>query len=207
MDKQEYLNQISASVRPAKPEKTGLSGILSSTIFRVAMVGVIGVILLAIVGSIIGGGKGSVKEELQELDLYIGSTMSVISDYQPNLKSSSLRSHSASLYSVLSNTSRDVNNYLVGAYGESEATASNTMAEDEKLHLDGLESELFSAKINGILDRIYAHKMAYEISMIMSREGSVYERVSDASLKTAIETSYNSLNNLYSEFEGFSETK
>ena len=207
MDKQEYLNQISASVRPAKPQKTGLSGILSSTIFKVAMAGGLGVILLAIIGSLLGGGKSSVKEELQELDLYVGSTMSAISDYQPNLKSSALRSYSASLYSVLSNTSRDVNNYLVGAYGEREAAPSKTMTEDEKLHLDGLESELFSAKINGILDRIYAHKMAYEISMIMSREGSVYERVSDASLKTAIETSYNSLNNLYSEFDGFSETK
>ena len=77
-------------------------------------------------------------------------------------------------------------------------------AEEEK---EELNTELFSAKINGILDRIYAHKMAYEISIITSKEASIIRDVSDAELKEALTSSYNSLNNLYDKFNDFSETK
>ena len=141
------------------------------------------------------------------LNIYMDSTMGAISNYQGNLKSSALRSHSASLYSVLSNTKRDVSGYLTEVYGSREAEPTKTMEADEQLHADGLNSDLFNAKINGILDRIFAHKMAYEITMIMSRESALYERASDAELKSALESSHNSLSTLYSEFNEFSETK
>ncbi|MBR0488169.1 hypothetical protein IJJ39_00625 [Candidatus Saccharibacteria bacterium] len=202
MDNKEYLEQISASVRPATKSKG--KGILSSPIFKISVIGIIAFILIAILGAVLTGGRPSIKDETIELQLYVSSTMKAISDYQSDLKSSNLRSHSASLGSILSNTSRDLTNYLESTYDS--AKPSSTAESDEQLHLEGLESDLFEAKINGILDRIYAHKMAYEISMIMSRESSIYEHVSDSSFRTKLESSYNSLNTLYTEFNEFSET-
>ena len=75
------------------------------------------------------------------------------------------------------------------------------------LEKDGLEAELFEAKINGNLDRIYAHKLSYEISVIMSEESKIYNDGSDDTLKNILSTSYSSLENLYNSISNFSEAK
>jgi hypothetical protein len=85
--------------------------------------------------------------------------------------------------------------------------ANENIAEEETLAKDDLVNELFEAKINGNLDRIYAHKMAYEISLITSREIQLYKSTNNESLKEILDTSYNSLSNLYDKFNDFSETK
>ncbi|MBQ2660461.1 hypothetical protein IJF86_03545, partial [Candidatus Saccharibacteria bacterium] len=75
------------------------------------------------------------------------------------------------------------------------------------LNRDSLESDLKSAKINGILDRIYARKMAYEISLLLGEESAIYNATEDTSLKSVLGDSYSSLSNLYDKFNDFSETK
>ena len=79
---------------------------------------------------------------------------------------------------------------------EKEATAKQELA-----------TELFEAKINGILDRIYANKMAYEISIITTNESQLIKSTNDETLKDALNESYDSLETLYSKFNDFSETK
>ena len=145
----------------------------------------------------------TLEEELVTFDLYLGSTMEAISKYQPSVKSSELRADSASLYSVLSGTERETVTYLTETYDFDRAD--DTLVENENLHKDELEQDLFRAKITGILDRIFAHKMAYEISMIQSKESAIYDKVTDEAYKSAIESSYNSLETLYSKFNDFSE--
>ena len=68
-------------------------------------------------------------------------------------------------------------------------------------------NELFEAKINGLLDRVFAHKMALEIFSVMSDEAGIINASSDEALKNLLTTSYDSLNNLYTQFNDFSETK
>ena len=205
MDGQEYLNQISAQARPKKAPRSG--GFVGSPIFKVIIGGVAALFLIIIMGSVLGGGAMGLKDKAISLKLYMGSTMEVISGYQNNVKSSNLRSSSTSLYSVLSNTDRELTNYLTEKYAFTDKSVDSKMAEQEALRKDGLTADLFEAKINGILDRIYAHKMAYEISMIMSKESSVYDSTNDATLKDLLQTSYSSLENLYKNFDEFSETK
>ena len=59
MNQQEYLSQISNNVRPPKAPKSGL---LSSPIFKIALIGVVAVIGIIIFGSIVGGNKKSAKD-------------------------------------------------------------------------------------------------------------------------------------------------
>ena len=92
-------------------------------------------------------------------------------------------------------------------YGKSDSKSDKNLAEQAKTEEDALLAELFEAKINGILDRIYAHKMAYEITKVMNEESQVYNSTSDDTLKEIVTESYNSLENLYNEFNDFSETK
>ena len=208
MDGQEYLNQISAGARPVKQKKTGgLGGLVASPIFKVAAIGVGVFVVLAIIGGILGGSGGGVEEQATRLLLHIDNTATAVKTYQPSLKSSTLRSHSASFGSVLSNTSRDLAAYMEEKYNYKAQSADKTLVADATLHQDELDSELFNAKINGILDRIYAHKMAYEISLITASESKLYYATRDDALKEIINTSYGSLENLYTLFNDFSETK
>lgn len=208
MDGQEYLNQISAQARPVKPQaQGGLAGLLDSPIAKVAVVGVVLFIVIAIIGGILGSGKDAVKVQSTALLLHINNTTDTISQYQSNLKSSALRSSSASLDSVLSNTSRDLNSYMTEKYDYKERSVDKELVAEAALHKEELTAELFSAKINGLLDRIYAHKMAYEISLISAKESSLYAIAKDEQLRAVLEQSYASLENLYVQFNEFSETK
>jgi hypothetical protein len=49
--------------------------------------------------------------------------------------------------------------------------------------------------------------MALEISLITAEESSIYDASKDENLQSILEGSYNSLNNLYNNFNDFSETK
>ena len=205
MDKQEYLNQISTSNRPVKKSKA--SSLFSSKFFLIGAIGVVTLILIIVIGSALSGGKTSGKDTLYSLILHINNTSEVMKEYQPNLKSSELRSYSASLQSILSNTSSDLTTFATEKYNYKEKDVKKSVVEEQTAAKDELESELFEAKINGILDRVYAHKMAYEISLIAADETKILKSIKNDQLSEAINRSYNSLNNLYDKFNDFSETK
>ena len=131
----------------------------------------------------------------------------MIQEYQQNVKSSILRSNSASLSGVLANTSRDLTDYLVNKYKFKDKDISKKIVEEATLAKDELTNELFEAKINGILDRIYAHKMAYEISLLTAEEAKLIKASQDDALTELLTTSHESLSNLYDKFNDFSETK
>jgi len=130
----------------------------------------------------------------------------VIQEYQPNVKSSELRSYSASLYSILSNTDNGLTEYLDQRYNIKDKDIKSNIVEEATLEKDGLTADLFEAKINGVLDRIYAHKMAYEISLITAEEASLVKITKNEDYKAILTDSYNSLTTLYEKFNNFSET-
>lgn len=205
MEGQEYLNQISSAVRPVKKPR-GKASILSSKIFLVSAIGVVALIFIIILGAILGGSKGDDKSLGYALRLHLDNTSSIIQDYQSSVKSSDLRSSSASLYSILSSTSSNLTNYLDETYGLKDKEIPSGIVSEADLSRDDLESALFNAKINGILDRIYAHQMAHEITLILSEESKLISSTKNSTLEDLLTTSYNSLENLYTKFNDFSET-
>ena len=77
--------------------------------------------------------------------------------------------------------------------------------EQATLEKDALHNELFEAKINGIIDRVYAHKMAYEIKTIQNEESRIMKTNKNEDLTGILKESYDSLENLYNSFNDFSE--
>lgn len=202
---QEYLNQISADNRPAKQSKMG--NLLSSKFFLVGAIGLALLIVIIIIGAILSGNKGGEKNNSFRLILHIDNTAKIIEEYQPYVKSSELRASSSSLSGVLARTSSELTGYLQAKYDYKEKNIDKDIAEEAQLKVDGLDYELMNAKINGILDRIYAHKMASEISTIMAEEAKIQNSTKSSDLEELLGTSYTSLENLYDKFNDFSETK
>ena len=187
--------------------KSGVAKLLSSKFLLVGAIGLGLLIVIIIIGAILGGNKGGAKNLSYELKLHLDNTTEVIQEYQQYVKSSELRSNSASLQGVLSNTSRDLVSYLEEKYDFRDSDISKATEEEAELAKDELANELFEAKINGILDRIYAHKMAYETSLLMAEEDQLADNSGDEALTELLDTSYKSLENLYNKFNDFSETK
>ncbi len=210
MDSQDYLDQISREARPKAPGKKGVMGILTSKYVKWGAIALALLIVIIMFGSMLGG-RESVQSKCTSLKLRLDKTNEVITEYQQYLKSSSLRSLSASLKGIFTNTSTQLGNFMTSAYGE----GAGDVEKDEKklaeaqLNADELENELFNAKINGLLDRTFAHKMTLEIYGVMGEEMDIYNAASSeqAELKTLLESSHTSLNNLYTLFNDFSETK
>ena len=201
MDNQTYLNQISNN-----SPKSQKSNFFTSKIFIFIAIAVGLFILIFIASKIIDNQSATTKNKTVALSLHVDNLISTISTYQPKLKSSELRGYSASLSSILSETSTTLSNYLTDHYELKESKYEKSTVESETTLSEELDSELFSAKINGLLDRTYAHSMAYEISIITARESEIYDSIKDSNTKSLIESSYNSLTNLYENFNNFSES-
>ena len=205
MDGQEYLNQISATNRPEKSSK--FSKILTSKYFLIGAIAVVALILIMVVGAALSSGKSNEKEDGYALLLHLNNTGELVNTYQSDVKSSELRASSASLGGVLSETSKQLDEYLTAKYNVKEKDIKKDIVDEANLQKDGLNSELFEAKINGILDRVFAHKMAYEIALISTEESKLIKTTKNDNLRDLLTTSYDSLDNLYSKFNDFSETK
>lgn len=204
MDRQEYLNQISMKNQPVKKPR---SGIFASKFFWIGIIGVVTFILIMIIGSALGSGNTSVKDKIFGLILHIDNTSELIKEYQSSVKSSDLRSYSASFNGILSDTSKSLTDYATEKYNFKAKDVKKEITEEETTAKDGLNAELFEAKINGSLDRIYAHKMAYEISLVTTREAQIINSVNNDALKESLTKSYDSLGVLYDKFNNFSEAK
>lgn len=209
MDRQEYLNQISA--KPAAKTKATFGknfpgNLLHSKFFWVGAGGLLALIIIVIIGVALGSGRSDSKDVLYGLILHIDNTSEIIGDYQSDLKSSDLRGYSANLSSILSSTSSGLTNYATEQYKFKKKDVKKSITEDEDAAKAELNNELFEAKINGILDRVYAQKMAYEISIITARESQLLDSTSNQTLTDILSSSYESLANLYAKFNEFTGT-
>ena len=203
MDGTEYLKQISAQQRPVKPAKPS---IFQSKFFMIGAIGVGLLILIMIIGAFLGGGEND-KDRTFALKLHLDGTEEMIKTYQPHIKSSFLRSSSSSLHSVLTDANAKLTTYVEEKYKYKEKSVEKKILEAAQADKEELNSSLFEAKINGNLDRIYAHKMAYEISLFMNEMADVVNKTKDAGLKSALTSSYESLETIYNNFNDFSESK
>ncbi len=210
MDRQEYLNQISASNRPANTKPNGkFASILSSKVFLIVAGAVVLFIILAIVGGALSGSKSSPKQKIYAFNMHIDNTTEVLDKYRDKVKSSGIRSYYTTLSSLLVNVKGQLDSYLNTKNGDKKDDAKKILGEKKieqlTLEKDGLDNELFEAKINGNLDRVYENKMSYEIATLMNEEGHIAKSSGDESLKDIMYGSYTSLENLYNQINNISE--
>ena len=130
MDRQEYLDQISASNRPVNTKTNGKFGnILSSKITWLVVGAVALFILFAVIGGILSGSKSSAKEKMYAFNTHVDNTMEVFDNYRTKVKSSNLRSYSTTLSSLLVNVKGKLETYLSEKNNGKSETAENVLGE------------------------------------------------------------------------------
>ncbi|MDO4760130.1 MAG: hypothetical protein Q4A33_02405 [Candidatus Saccharibacteria bacterium] len=198
MDKQAYLDQLAASNRPEKAPK--LSALLGSKIFKIASIAIVAFVVIILIGQILSSFKVDTKQELFDFKVRLDTVSDVIKKYQGSVKSSKLRSNSASFSTIVSSMQNSVAEYAEKVYPKTKITGSKDITDAK----EELENDLHSAKINGLLDRVYARKLSYEISVIMAEESKLLKTVKDADFKQALQRSYESLSIIKDSIENLS---
>ena len=209
MDKLDYLNQISskpAKKRPANDFAGKLQQLLHSKYTWIVLGGLAALVVIMLIGGIISGNKVDNSERILSLIMRIDNVNNMIDQYQHELKSSNLRGSAASLSSVLYNTNGALNNYADQAYKGKKSETRALVKPTEDADLSKLSEELFEAKITGRLDQVFAQRMAMEIATITSREEIIHNNLSNEYLDNALSSSYDSLMQLYPNFNDFNGT-
>ena len=188
----------------ARPQKKPKASFVSSPIFKVVLGGVIGFVVIAVLGLVLAGGKENLKTQLMALNLHLDNTSELVSIYQKSVKSSDLRSTSASLYSILTNTHNKVENYLVSKYNYKPKSIDQKLKDQATLAKDGLRAELSKAKSNGTLDQVFRAKIKSEISTFMAEITDIHDATNDDELKKFLNSSYSSLKTLYEKLNSAS---
>ncbi len=201
MDSETYLNQISRSNR----KYSGSNSFLSSKIFKIGIIVMAATILIIAISSILDPGD-TTKNKIMGLKLHSENLVKAINEYRPLIKSSKLRSESVSVNSILESLNTNLDTYIVKKYKDAKNIDKSITKKEEDLN-NKLNDDLFNAKINGLLDRTYSSKIAYELTIITTREKEVIKLIKDTELKNSLESSLNSLNNLYNSFNNYSEAK
>lgn len=207
MNNKDYLEKIAKDTRTGKPQKKGFLGKfdISPTMIKIAIGGVILVIVMMIIGAIIGGGdKNKERDYVDKIILRTDTMISEIGDYNKLVKSSTLRSMGTSLNAVLTETNYAVSTVLKQDFGVNNAKPEKEKtATDEASIREEMTTTLENGRLNGILDRVYAREMAYQIAMLMSLEQEAYGKTKKSSLKEAIDKSMSNLKPLQEQFDSF----
>lgn len=203
MNNVDYLNQISAS---SKKSKSASDSLLSSKPLIISLIAATVLAIFLIIFGIVRDNTTSDTKLLTQLGLRLNNFSTSVSNYNPYVKSSSLRSSGASLSSALEATTLNLKPIL-----EEEKInldkADKKLLDSETSHAEALNNSLEAGKLNGILDRTYASEMALQISLLISLESELYNHTKDDSLKSILSNSFENLKTLYPNFNDFSDTK
>lgn len=202
MNDLEYLNQISAKANQSS--KTGFFDKKMKIVLGVLG----GVILLAIALMSIGGNsstpEATVSSELTRLYTRASELSKTITKYNSSISHSALRSNGAQLSTLLTEITTSTSSYLTNNLGTDPKKL--TLTESDAANISKLDDDLKKARLNGLLDRTYAHEMDYQIDYLLIIEESIHKKNSDSYLNAFIESSSSSLTLLKESFHNYSES-
>lgn len=206
MDKLEYLNQISQSNRTKSPSSSKNSQKSLPTLLLKILIGavVVTIILIGIV-AIANNGKTKSSDLQKQLYTRIINLNKTLGTYNSSLKSSRLRSIGVSLSGTLTNASNQLSNYItLNSSGKDPLVPSTKVSETETTLSDNLNTTLNNAKLNGILDRIYANQIKLQVSLLISLDTSLIARTKDPALLNILNQLWSSLSVIEQSFNDYS---
>lgn len=208
MDKQQYLNHISSnSGRPSSAAAPGETSLLDKLLvpknLKIILIALALIIILMIVAASLGSGAEKATELTGRLSLRLGNLNSTISSYSGKIKNPELRAISTSLSTTFTDTSRDLTALLPELEIDPGSLSESTSATLETDHITELNTVLYNASLNGILDRVYANNLTRETSLLVSLELDILSRTENTNLTALLTKSSTDLTALHSRISDF----
>lgn len=201
MNNLEYLNQISQDTRPVKKKSSSFTSLM----LKIIIGGLLALVLIIALGILLGSGKSTSADLTKQLYFRTTSLNDTVSDFNSSLKSSKLRAIGTSLSNTLTSASGQLSTYL---------TAENPKAKDlnppasiltsEVDNINSFTTSLTNAKLNGILDRIYANEIQFQVSILLSLIAQTTDHTKNPDLLTILSQYYSSLENIDQSLASYS---
>ena len=200
MNNKDYLDKIASEARPLTAKAPGFFGSkLNLTMKQLKIIGIVvgAIIVVLFIGMIASSGN---KNSERDTDL-----SKIIDDYRTKLRSSELRSMAMSLKSVLSEANYNLSSSLTTDFGAKSADKPNkeSTAINEEALIGELSDALEAARLNAVLDRVFAREFTYQISLLISLETDIINRTKKEPLKSSLESSRTNLEALHEQFDNF----
>ena len=205
MDNQSYLDQIAAKPQKGPAASSGNS-FLSPKMIKIALVGIVAAIFIITLGSMFGAKGAKGKALAEALNIRFGNLSKIIKDYNTYVKSPELRSMAVTLQSSMESTAKDISPVLSSDFGIDPKKATAKVSNDETNRSNNLSNTLTDARLNGILDRVYANTLTSEIGDLIYLESDLYSKTTSQAMKDLLTTSSAALNNLHDKFFDFSNS-
>lgn len=209
MNNKEYLEQISSETRPLVKKAPGFFGkTLNLSMKQLKIIGaiVISMVLILLVGLIAtSGNKNSERDYVDMAYLRTDDLSGVIEDYRTEIRSSKLRSMAMSLKSVLSETNYILTTSLADDFGVKDPSkpAKESTTEKEAAIIGELLDTLEVARLNALLDRVFAREYTYQISLLLSLETDILSRTKKEPFKSNLTSAKSNLEALHTQFNNF----
>lgn len=210
MNNKDYLEQIASETRPLVAKAPGFFGDklnLSMKQLKIIGIAVAAVIIVLFVAMIAGSGnKNSERDYVDTALLRTRDLSEVIDSYRTYIRSSELRSMAMSLKSVLTETNYNLTTSLTNDFGVKEPEKPNkeSTTTEEAALIGELNDSLEAARLNALLDRVFAREYTYQISLLISLETDIINRTQKESLKSNLTSSRTNLETLHEQFDNFS---
>lgn len=203
MNNLEYLNQISQETRPTAAKKSASM----SLIIKIAVGGLLAFLFIMCLGMALGSGKTTPTDLTKQLYVRTANLNTSLTTYNKSLKSSQLRAIGTSLNGVLTSASASLTNYL-SSEGDKDADLNppEKLLAVETETIESLDTALNNAKLNGILDRVYANQIQLQVSLLMSLGSELLARTKDPELEKIVTDMNTSLQTVHDSLAAYSET-
>lgn len=171
---------------------------MSNKLFLGIIAGAVLIIVIFFIALFSGGDSKAISTERLALRL---QTLQKVSDgTHKNLKDSKLRALNSRLVTQLTNTNRDIAAPLKAAGINIKKTDKKLTAQENG---EKLTKKLEDARLNGMLDRVYANEMSHELETSAIMMENLFKSTKSKSLKKFLEDSYDDLSALQKEFEDY----
>lgn len=189
----DYLNQIA----PQAPKKARMGLNLRTVVFG----GVILVVLVIIAAIVVGAVVSSRKGPWEQLSARLSTTQTIAEDATKKLKNSQIRSINSSLKLNLTNTQRDLTTPLQLQDINPKKLPESTVADEAA---GAMKERLENARLNAKFDSTYAREMSYQLTTILVLYQELFNKSSNQSTRSTLESAYNNLAPLQKSLADFS---
>lgn len=197
MDKTAYLQQIAS--KKSNSSNSSIKSFLFSPKLLFPLLGaIILFIALLVIGNIISSSKPNTPTVLN-VSLRAKNLSKTFDSFTRQLKSSELRSSTASLISVLNETESSLA-VKTPSTNSKDKSAKNPVTE-EAAHQAALKKTLDDAALSGLLERVFLREVNREISLFIDLTSKVFTKTKNSNHATILTTTLNNLHNLQKDFE------
>ena len=213
MNNADYLNQIAAETRQAKPQTSFLDGFpLPKNLIKWLLITFVALIFIIILGAILSNQKDPERDLIDRINQRSTNLNSMISTYNPQIKSTRLRAISNNISSVLTYTQAQTTTILETYFGTEDkkgnknaAPSNQSLIDEETAYIEEINASLENARIQATLDRTYHRTLTREVGYLLSLEAELLNRTRKEDLQSTLNDSAYNLDSLYTELQDFTD--